>query len=96
MKESRTVEFKRDLTKSYLKTVSAFANYGDGDVLFGIDDEGSIIGVEDPNFLCLSIESAICDGLEPEPRFTDYLRIQAALISFAAAPNFMVSRAVLL
>ena len=30
------------------------------------------------------------------PRYRDYLRIRAALISFAAAPNFMVSRAVLL
>lgn len=29
-RETRNIEYKRDLTKSYLKAVSAYANYGTG------------------------------------------------------------------
>ena len=36
MSESRTLEYKEDLTKSYLKTVSAFANYDGGSIIFGV------------------------------------------------------------
>lgn len=33
--ECKTLEFKLDKTKAYLKTVSAYANYGDGGIVFG-------------------------------------------------------------
>ena len=32
------------MTRTYLKTVSAFANFGDGEIIFGINDEGKVIG----------------------------------------------------
>ena len=35
-KESKDVEFKERITKSYLKTVSAYSNYKDGKIIFGI------------------------------------------------------------
>ena len=45
MKESKTLEFKESITKSFLKTVSAFSNYDGGEIIFGIDDDGNINGL---------------------------------------------------
>ncbi len=36
MRESRFLEFKETVTNTFLKTVSAFANYGTGEIMFGI------------------------------------------------------------
>ena len=46
--ESSTVEFKRKFTSliKIASEISAFANTKGGVVLFGVDDDGSIIGVE--------------------------------------------------
>ena len=45
-KESKDVEFKEKITKSYLKTVSAYSNYKNGKIIFGINDSGEVIGIE--------------------------------------------------
>ncbi len=45
MRETRTLEYKESITNTFLKTVSAFANYGSGEILFGIADDGRIIGI---------------------------------------------------
>lgn len=34
IRENRTLEFKEDLTNTFLKTVSAFSNYDGGIILF--------------------------------------------------------------
>lgn len=47
MRESSTLEFKREPSKTFLKTVSAFANYGTGKIVFGADDDGKPIGLDD-------------------------------------------------
>lgn len=39
-RETKNIEYKQALTQSYLKTVSAYANYGDGKIYFGISDQG--------------------------------------------------------
>lgn len=70
LKESRVLEFKEKVTSTFLKTVSAFANYGTGDILFGVDDSGDAVGVSDDREACLSIENRINDSLSPVP---DYL-----------------------
>ena len=43
MKEARDLEFKEKISNSFLKTVSAFANYGEGRILFGVDDNGNAL-----------------------------------------------------
>jgi hypothetical protein len=47
--EQATLEFKRELPGSnpakVMKTVAAFANGGGGTILFGVEDDGAIIGV---------------------------------------------------
>ncbi|HHT77754.1 MAG: AAA family ATPase [Mollicutes bacterium] len=70
MRESRTLEYKRDVSPSYLKTVSAYANYGTGEIKFGIDDQGKAIGVDHPEEACLNIENQINDNINPKPAFT--------------------------
>ena len=69
MRETATLEFKQQLSKSYLKTVSAYANYGTGKIIFGIADDGTPVGLADPQDTCLRIEHAINDSIDPLPRF---------------------------
>lgn len=69
MRETATLEFKQQLSKSYLKTVSAYANYGTGKIIFGIADDGTPVGLADPQDTCLRIEHAINDSIDPVPRF---------------------------
>lgn len=69
MRETATLEFKQQLSKSYLKTVSAYANYGTGKIIFGIADDGTPVGLTDPQDTCLRIEHAINDSIDPVPRF---------------------------
>ena len=57
------------MTKSYLKTVSAFANYDGGSVIFGVQDNGEAIGIENPEKLRLSVENQINDNIRPRPRY---------------------------
>lgn len=69
MKETRILEYKSDLTNSFLKTVSAFSNFGTGKILFGIADDGTIIGMEAPDQKCLDIENKINDSISPKPEY---------------------------
>lgn len=70
MKENRFMEFKEDLSSGFLKTVSAFANFGTGKILFGIKDDGSIKGIQNPDKMCLDIENKINDSIQPKPDFS--------------------------
>ena len=70
MKESSTLEFKEKYTKTFLKTVSAYANYGTGEILFGVTNEGKVVGVSAPSAIRLAVENAITDALEPCPPYS--------------------------
>ncbi|MEN6313977.1 MAG: RNA-binding domain-containing protein [Clostridiaceae bacterium] len=67
--ESKEVEFKREYSKTLLKTVSAYANYNDGLIVIGINDNGSAVGVSDVSYLKEQIENAINDAVLPNPYF---------------------------
>ena len=70
IRETPSVEYKESVTPTFLKTVSAFANYGTGRIEFGVDDDGNVIGIDDPVAACLRIENMINDSLEPVPRYS--------------------------
>lgn len=70
MRETNNLEFKESITKTFLKTVSAFANYGTGRIVFGVDDSGATIGLSDPTADALRIENMINDSLDPVPHFS--------------------------
>lgn len=69
MKENKYLEFKSEITNTFLKTVSAFSNFGDGKILFGVDDDGSICGISNLEKACLDIENKINDSISPKPDF---------------------------
>ena len=41
MRETKDLEFKGSISNTFLKTVSAFANFNGGKILFGIADDGT-------------------------------------------------------
>ncbi|MDI3537387.1 MAG: ATP-dependent helicase RecG [Eubacteriaceae bacterium] len=67
--ENKYTEFKSLYTKSLLKTVSAYANYHDGIILVGINDQKEIIGIENLDDTRLQIENAINDVIDPRPYY---------------------------
>lgn len=70
MRESAFLEFKSKVSNTFLKTVSAYANFHDGEILFGIDDGGSAVGLDHLDETCLAIENRINDCVTPRPRFS--------------------------
>lgn len=68
-KESAFLELKGGMSDSFLKTVSAFANYGDGKIVFGVNDDRTIVGVTDEQKMRLQIENKINDCINPRPQF---------------------------
>ncbi len=69
MNETETLEFKSEFSKTFLKTVSAFSNYDGGEILFGVADDGTAVGLQDPKSTCLDIENSINDSIDPMPRY---------------------------
>lgn len=69
MKENKSLEFKSTITNTFLKTVSAYSNFGEGKILFGVNDDGTICGIDNPEQVCLDIENKINDSISPKPVF---------------------------
>jgi len=69
-KESRTLEFKKEKTNTYLKTVCAFANYCDGEIRFGVGDDGVIFPITNQSSFALDIENQINDCIRPQPDYS--------------------------
>ncbi len=68
-KEKYNREFKVEVSRSFLKTVSAYANYNDGEIIFGIDDNGDLAGIDCAKDESLRIENMINDSIVPVPNF---------------------------
>lgn len=73
--EQAQVEFKRELptkdTNNFLRTVAAFANGNGGTILFGVADDGEVVGV-DPRRARKErdrLTSLISDRVRPLPEF---------------------------
>ena len=60
-----TLEEKKP--KSWLKSVSAFANGLGGSLFFGVDNDGSVQGLDDVQHVCEAISSRIRDYMDPLP-----------------------------
>ncbi len=68
--EREDLEYKQSVSNTFLKTVSAFANYKSGKIIFGISDNGDIVGLSNLDEACLSIENKINDSIKPMPEYT--------------------------
>lgn len=69
-RENSNLEYKEIVTNTFLKTVSAFANYGTGKIVFGVTDDMTIKGLKEPKIDSLSIENRINDSITPVPDYT--------------------------
>ena len=58
-RENNNLEYKETINKSYLKTVSAFSNYNDGEIIFGVSDKYEIVAIDNLKDACLKIENQI-------------------------------------
>lgn len=87
MRETKTLEFKEAVSNSFLKTVSAFANYRGGSILFGVDDGGRPLGVADPVQTCLVIENKINDSISPSPDYNLLINDADSTIELKVAPG---------
>ncbi len=81
MRESKCLEYKESVTNTFLKTVSAYANYGTGEIVFGITDDGETIGLKDPEKACLDIENRINDSIDPVPDYTLSINEKTSVIT---------------
>lgn len=72
--EGKYLEYKETVSRTYLKTVSAFANYGPGTIIFGITDDFQTVGVADPLRTALDIENQINDNIIPGPDYSLAIR----------------------
>ncbi len=71
--EATACEFKEALEvrkpKSWLKSVSAFANTAGGTLFFGVNDEHDAVGLENPQKDAEEISRLIKERISPIPRF---------------------------
>ena len=68
-RESKKLEYKETITNTFLKTVSAYANYDGGMIIFGVTDNLEEKGIDNPVNACLQIENKINDNIDPNPTY---------------------------
>lgn len=61
------VELEERKPKSWLKSVSAFANTRGGSLFFGVDNDGVVRGLDDVQHVCETISIHIRDRMDPLP-----------------------------
>ena len=64
--ENLTTELKREYTPTIIKSVIAFANTNGGTIYIGIEDDGSVIGVDNTDDLMLRVMNAVRDSVRPD------------------------------
>lgn len=70
MRENRHLEYKENTnSNTFMKTISAYANYGTGKIIFGITDDEQVVGIKDPEDVCLNLENKINDSIKPVPQY---------------------------
>ena len=68
--EHARLELKEKISRTFLKAVSAFANYQGGEIIFGVNDDGKVVGLPDPQAAALKIENMINDSIVPRPKYS--------------------------
>ncbi|MBQ9274171.1 MAG: putative DNA binding domain-containing protein [Succinivibrio sp.] len=81
MKESSTLEYREKISSTFLKTACAFANYGTGRIVFGVDYLGQVRGIADPVAACLDLERRLNGSIEPVPDYTLEVNHKNSLIT---------------
>jgi len=73
LQESNSMELKQEFTPNIIKTVVAFANTKGGTLYIGVADDGSIIGLPNPDKVLRQTTSSVRDSIKPDVTlFIDY------------------------
>ena len=64
--ENKTTELKREYVDDIKNTVIAFANCDGGTLYIGVNDDGSVCGVDDVDDVMLRVTNAIRDAVRPD------------------------------
>lgn len=74
--ENETLEYKRQYTPDIKKEVVAFANTAGGTIYIGVDDNGTPVGVQDPDAVVQQLTNALRDGIGPDVTMFTRIAIQ--------------------
>ena len=66
LQESERTEFKSIVVADLKKEIIAFANCDGGKIYIGIEDDGTVIGVEDPDGTALQVSNMVRDAIKPD------------------------------
>jgi len=64
--ESETVELKAIVVEDIKKEVIAFANCEGGKLYIGVQDDGTVSGVDNPDETSLQISNMVRDAIKPD------------------------------
>ena len=64
--ENKTTEFKREYVDDIKNTVVAFANCDGGTLYIGVNDDGSVCGIQNIDDTMLRVTNAIRDAIRPD------------------------------
>ena len=64
--ESETVELKSVVVDDIKKEIIAFANCDGGKLYIGVQDDGTVIGLDDPDSAALQISNMVRDAIRPD------------------------------
>ena len=65
-RESETVELKTIIIDDIKKEIIAFANCEGGKIYIGVQDNGEVIGMDDPDGAALQISNMVRDAIKPD------------------------------
>ncbi len=88
--ESPKLELKEQINAEFKKEIIAFANTDGGEIFVGLDRDGVIVGVEDPEEEMEKIGNMIRDGIKPD--LTAYTSIERVEDSGKTLIRVSVSR----
>lgn len=75
MKEDDTTEFKRKVTKDMMKTAVAFSNSCGGVIYIGVENDGTIVGVDDTDEVSKHIVQLLADTIRPDITTSSNVRL---------------------
>ena len=64
--ESETVELKAIVVEDIKKEIIAFANCDGGKLYIGVQDDGTVLGVNDPDKVALQVSNMVRDSIKPD------------------------------
>ena len=64
--ENKTTKFKREYVDDIKNTVVAFANCDGGTIYIGVNDDGSVCGIQNIDDTMLRVTNAIRDAIRPD------------------------------